>query len=129
MKKTPSLGEQEMDILKYVDAHSPISVRDVAQYFETEKNLARTTVLTVMERLRKKGFLSRAQLDGVFKYSSKIETSDLLSSKISDFVERTLGGSISPLFNYFISSSNLSADEITKLKEMASMLEKDKGAK
>lgn len=129
MKKTPSLGEQEMDILKYVDAHSPISVRDVAQYFETERNLARTTVLTVMERLRKKGFLSRAQLDGVFKYSSKFETSDLLSSKISDFVERTLGGSISPLFNYFISSSNLSADEIKKLKEMASMLEKDKGAK
>lgn len=129
MKKTPSLGEQEMDILKYVDAHSPISVRDVAQYFETEKNLARTTVLTVMERLRKKGFLGRAQLDGVFKYSSKIETSDLLSSKISDFVERTLGGSISPLFSYFISSSNLSDDEIKKLTEMASMLEKSKGEK
>ena len=129
MKKIPSLGEQEMEILKYIDAHSPISVRDVAIYFESEKKLARTTVLTVMERLRKKGFLSRAQQDGVFKYSSKIETNDLLSSKISDFVEKTLGGSVGPLFNYFISSSKLSEDEITKLKEMASRLEKSKEAK
>src|SRR3989338_4053240 len=129
MKKIPSLGEQEMDILKYIGAHSPISVREVAHFFELEKNLARTTVLTVMERLRKKGFLSRSQIDGVFKYSSKIKTGDLLTSKISDFVEKTLGGSIDPLFNYFISSSKLTSDEITKLKELASKLGKDSEAK
>lgn len=129
MKKIPSLGEQEMEILKYIDANSPISVREVALYFEDEKSLARTTVLTVMERLRKKGFLSRAKQDGVFKYASKIETDDLLSSKISDFVEKTLGGSVGPLFNYFISSSKLSEDEVTKLKEMASRLEKSKEVK
>lgn len=125
MAKFPSLGEQEMEILKYVDAHSPISVRDVAQHFEIEKKLARTTILTVMERLRKKGFLSRSQLNGVFKYTSKIETETLLTNRISDFVEKTLGGSVGPLFNYFISSSNLTAKEIVQLKEMASKLEKE----
>lgn len=125
MKKIPSLGEQEMDILKYVDAHSPISVREVAQHFEIEKRLARTTVLTVMERLRKKGFLSRSQSGGVFKYSSKIETDTLLTNKISDFVEKTLGGSVGPLFNYFMSSSKLTSEEINQLKEMASKLENE----
>lgn len=126
MKKIPSLGEQEMDILKYIDACSPISVRDVAQHFELEKKLARTTVLTVMERLRKKGFLARSQVDGVFKYSSKIETDTLLANKISDFVEKTLGGSVGPLFNYFLSSTKLSAKEIDQLKEMAAKLEEKK---
>lgn len=126
MKKMPSLGEQEMDILKYVSTNSPIAVRDVAQHFEQEKKLARTTVLTVMERLRKKGFLSRSQIDGVFKYTSKIKTGDILSSKISDFVEKTLGGSVGPLFNYFISSSNLTDEEVKKLKELASRLEQDR---
>ncbi len=126
MKKIPSLGEQEMDILKYISANSPIAVRDVAQHFEQEKKLARTTVLTVMERLRKKGFLSRSQTDGVFKYSSKIKTGDVLTSKISDFVEKTLGGSVGPLFNYFLSSSNLNEDEIKKLKELAEKLEQSR---
>lgn len=126
MKKIPSLGEQEMDILVYVGANSPISVRDVAQHFEQEKQLARTTVLTVMERLRKKGFLGRTQIDGVFKYTAKIETGDILSSKISDFVEKTLGGSVGPLFSYFISSSNLTDEEIQNLKELVLKLEQGK---
>jgi predicted transcriptional regulator len=124
MKKMPSLGEQEMDILKYIGENSPVSVRDAATYFEIEKQLARTTVMTVMERLRKKGFLNRTQIEGVFKYTSKIKTSDILSDKISNFVEKTLGGAVGPLFNYFLTSSNLSDAEVAKLKELVLKMEK-----
>ncbi len=127
MKKIPSLGEQEMEILRYIGEHSKTSVKDVAAHFEKEKGLARTTVLTVMERLRKKGFLSRSQIDGIFKYSAKIETAEVMTSKVSDFIEKTLGGSISPLFNYFLSSSKLSKEEISKLKELAAKLEEERG--
>lgn len=125
MKNIPSLGEQEMEILKYIDANSPLSVREVALHFEAQRNLARTTVLTVMERLRKKGFLSRTQMDGVFKYSSKIETEDLLAKKITDFIDKTLDGSFNPLFNYFISNSKLTTEEVEKLKEMAAKFESE----
>ena len=127
MKKVPSLGAQEMDILKYISEHPPLSVRQVAEHFEKQKNLARTTVLTVMERLRKKGFLSRAKVEGIFKYSAKFQTGDVLSSKISDFIETTLGGSFSPLLSFF-SDSNLSSQEIQQLKTLAKELEKKKGA-
>lgn len=124
MRKLPSLGEQEMDLLKYVAENSPASVREVATYFEKEKGLARTTVLTVMERLRKKGFLNRSKVDGVFKYAAKMETGDVLSHKVSDFIERTLGGSVSPLLSYFMSSaSNLSVEEIQQLKSLAAKLD------
>ena len=124
MKKMPRLGEQEMEILKYVNEQAPIAVRDVAEYFEKTRSLARTTVLTVMERLRKKGFLTRSQVGGVFQYSAKIETGDVLSSKVSDFVEKTLGGSMSPLLSYFLSSDKLSDDEIDQLKNLAAKLDK-----
>ena len=123
MKKIPSLGEQEMELLKYIAEFSPVTVRQAASHFEKEKGLARTTVLTVMERLRIKGFLSRMKVDGVFKYTAKFETGDVLSSKISDFVEKTLGGSVSPLLAYF-SSSKLSAEEADQLRAIAAKLEK-----
>ncbi len=45
-----------MEVLNYIGDHESVSVRDVAQHFEKEKGLARTTILTVMERLRKKVF-------------------------------------------------------------------------
>lgn len=129
MKKVPSLGEQELEILKYIESHSSISVREVASHFDREKNLARTTVLTVMERLRKKGFINRIQAQGIFKYSSKIKSGDIMKSKISDFVEKTLGGSVGPLLNYFISSSNLTVEELQKLKNLAESLKAKEGIK
>ncbi|MBX2988006.1 MAG: BlaI/MecI/CopY family transcriptional regulator [Bdellovibrionaceae bacterium] len=127
MKKVPSLGEQEMEILRYVDGHEPLSVRDVAVHFEKEKKLARTTVLTVMERLRKKGFLSRARENGIFQYRTKLETNEVLSDKVSNFIEKTLGGSVSPLFAYFVSSSKLTAEELSQLKDMMAKMEHKKG--
>ncbi len=129
MKKIPSLGEQEMEILKFVSENAPVSVRDVAQHFEATRDLARTTVLTVMERLRKKGFLTRSQIGGVFQYEARFETGDVLTSKVSDFVEKTLGGSVSPLLAYFSSSKSLSDEEITQLKELAAKLSDQGGRK
>jgi predicted transcriptional regulator len=128
MKKIPSLGEQEMDLLKYIGEHAPVSVREAAAHFEKEKGLARTTILTVMERLRKKGFVSRAKTDGVFKYSQKLRTGDVLTHKVSDFIERTLGGSAAPLINYFMDSKSLNDDEIRQLKALAAKLEKGSGS-
>lgn len=126
MKKMPSLGDLEMELLKYVSEQAPISVRDVASYFELEKNLARTTVLTVMERLRKKGFLVRQSVQGIYQYSPKVETADLIKSKITEFVNKTLGGSVSPLLTYFVASENLSDDEVQKLKSLVAKLEAKK---
>jgi predicted transcriptional regulator len=124
MKPAPNLGDQEMQILTYVSLHSPITVRDVAAHFEKEKNLARTTILTVIERLRKKGYLSRAKENGIFQYSVKVEQEKVLKQKVSDFIEKTLGGSVNPLFNYFLDSSKLSDDELRQLKKIAEKIER-----
>lgn len=34
MKLASSLGDQEMQILSYINDHSPVSVREVATHFE-----------------------------------------------------------------------------------------------
>ncbi len=124
MRKTPSLGEQEMALLKYISEQAPVSVRELAAHFEKERGLARTTVLTMTERLRKKGFLSRAKFDGIFQYSAKFETGDVMTGKVGEFIERTLGGSLSPLFNYFLTNKDLTKDELEQLKKMAAKLER-----
>ena len=118
MKNMPSLGEQEIEVLRYISQQGALSVRDAATYFEKHKGLARTTVLTVMERLRKKGYLARTKQDGLFVYAEKVETENVLKSRVGDFVEKTLGGSISPLLNYFAENKNISPDELSKLKEI-----------
>ncbi len=122
-----SLGEQEMELLRYIADQPPMTVRDVASHFEKEKGLARTTVLTVMERLRKKGYLKRAKNKGIFEYSPKFNTGDIIGRKVSEFIERTLNGSVSPLFSHFLKNKNLSEQEIQILKNLAAKLDQKLG--
>jgi predicted transcriptional regulator len=126
VKYLPSLGEQETEILRYISTHDGISVRDVANHFEKCKGLARTTILTVMERLRTKGFLARSKVDGIFKYTAKIETEIVMKGKVSEFIQKTLGGSVTPLINHFAGTKGLSEIEIEKLRAIVAEFDKKK---
>lgn len=123
MKNMPSIGEQEIEVLRFISQMGQVSVRDAATYFDEQRGLARTTIMTVMERLRKKGYLSRSKQDGLFVYSEKVETENVLKSRVGDFVEKTLGGSISPLLSYFAEHKNISPDELDKLQKILKSLD------
>ena len=117
------LGKAEWEILRYVIDRHPVTVREVADYAAETQGLARTTILTVMERLRKKHFLSRRKADGVFQYSPKIPLTDLLQGMIQQFVEHTLHGAMSPFFAYLSKSGDLSDKELEELKQLVGDLE------
>jgi predicted transcriptional regulator len=113
-----SIGEQELELLRYINDHEPISVGDVAARYGKENGLARSTVLTMMERLRKKGFLSREEGESVFIYRLAQSKHSVLKDLAAEFVERTLGGSVTPLLAYLAEAKNLKPDEIEQLRKL-----------
>ena len=125
----PNIGRAEMEILRYVSDHHPVSVRDVAGYVSATKGHVRTTVLNVMERLRKKGYLKRRKSNGIFQYSPSVPRAELLRSLVREFVERTLGGSLSPFVAYLTHEGNLNAEELAELRALVAELERDKPLK
>jgi predicted transcriptional regulator len=130
MKNMPSLGEQEIEVLTWISQTGKACVREAAQHFEKEKGLARTTILTVMETSSQKG-LSRSRKNKMayFFYSEKVEAKTVLKSRVGDFVEKTLGGSISPLLSYFAENKNITADELNKLHDILKSFEDKKGGR
>ena len=91
-----TIGDQELALLQYIGENEPTSVGEVAARFGEARGLARSTVLTMMERLRTKGYLQREQDEGVYRYSSTAEQQDVVNGAVGSFVEKTLQGSISP---------------------------------
>ncbi len=71
------LGQVQLEILQYVADHHPIRVGDVAEHFAKTAGKARTTVLTVMEKLREKGYLTRRKLRGTYHYSPKVSKNEV----------------------------------------------------
>ena len=116
VRKEQKVGRAELEILHYVQDHRSVTVRDVADHFAEARGHVRTTILNVMERLRKKGFLARKKVGGIFQYEPRVGKADLLQSLVRDFVEKTLGGSVSPFVAYLSRDARLSDDELAELK-------------
>ena len=118
-----TLGEQELEVLRFVTDHAPLSISAAAQHFSETHGLARTTILTVMERLRKKGYLTRKKEDGVFQYSPAVTKAELLGGLVQNFVEKTLHGSVSPFVAYLAKADNITENEINEIRQMLQELE------
>ena len=116
-------GSTEIELLRYIGDHHPISVGEVAEHVAKTTGQARTTVLTIMERLRKKGHLTRRQIGGVYRYSPKVSKPDLLRGLVKDFVDTTLGGSLSPFVAYLSENGPISEDDLATLKRLVQDLE------
>lgn len=124
--ETPHLGDQELEVLTYIAENAPIAAREVAEKFGEERKLARTTILTVIERLRKKGYLERVRTEGVYQYSPRVPQTEVVQGLVAQFVERTLGGSVSPVVAYLARTRGLSDQDVAELEALVQEIQERK---
>jgi predicted transcriptional regulator len=122
MADPAKIAPAELEILRYVMDHQPVTVRQAADAMAERRGLARTTVQTLMERLRTKGHLKRKSVGGVNQYSLCVPKRALLSRLVGDFVENSLGGSISPFVAYLSERANLSQNQAAELERIIDQL-------
>lgn len=117
-----SIGEQELALLRHIADRGGVTVGEAADEFGAARGLARSTVLTMMERLRRKGQLSRRSLDGVYRYRARTSSAELMKRAVQRFVERNLDGSVSPFLAYLSDSPRVSERELHELEEIVAKL-------
>jgi predicted transcriptional regulator len=118
-----SIGDQELTLLQHVQEQGEVSIRDVATQFAESRGLARSTVLTMMERLRAKGYLKRRRSNGVFRYSTTAAKDDVVQGAVASFVEKTLQGSVSPFVAWMSRRGKISDEEFAALEALVEKLQ------
>ena len=118
-----TIGDQELALLQYIGENEPASVGEVAAGFGEPRGLARSTILTMMERLRSKAYLQREQADGVYRYQTTAEQQDVVQGAVATFVEKTLQGSVSPFVAWMAEKAEVSDDELAELEALVSRLQ------
>ena len=83
----------------------------------------------MMERLRKKGYLSRRQIAGVYRYAPRSAPSMTLLEAVRTFVDRTLGGSLAPFMAYLGERERISEKELAELEAVLAKLHPQRGKK
>lgn len=119
----PSIGDRELGLLAYLAEHEPASVAEVMAGYGEPHGLARSTVLTMMERLRAKGYLNRQQRAGVYAYTTTTQPLDVMRGAVANFVDKTLRGSVSPFVNWMAERGEVSDNELAELEALVAQLQ------
>lgn len=128
-RRVQSIGDQELALLRFVDEAGHATVGQAAERFGVPRGLARSTVLTMMERLRKKSHLRRRLVDGVYRYTPSTAPRAAVRQAVQSFVDRTLGGSITPFVSYLAEREHLSDEELVELQALVTKLRRGRGRK
>ena len=118
-----SIGDQELALLQYLAEQGDASVGEVASGYGEPRGLARSTVLTMMERLRAKSYLRRRKAGGVYRYSTATQPGDVMRSAVGQFVANTLQGSVSPFVAWMSERAQVSDDELAELESLVADLQ------
>jgi BlaI family transcriptional regulator, penicillinase repressor len=83
----------ELECLKALWSIGEGTVHDVQRVIANKRKLAYTTVMTVMDRLEKRGAVSRRKQGRSFVYLPKLRREELQRSAVKEMVERFFEGS------------------------------------
>jgi|HubBroStandDraft_1064217.scaffolds.fasta_scaffold505006_1 BlaI family penicillinase repressor len=94
----------ELECLKALWGLGEGTVRDVREILVGNRNLAYTTVMTVLDRLEKRGGVSRRKQGRSFLYVPKVSQDALRRYAVKELVDTFFGGSEEALRSYLQSS-------------------------
>lgn len=115
VKKQENLGELELEVMKILWHQGKSSVLQVSEKLSKQKGYARTTILTIIQRLHKKGFLKRKKEDGVYRYEPTQKRQQVMGRLLSQFIDRVFDGSSTSLVQQ-MTGANMSEEEMDQIK-------------
>ncbi len=85
------LGELESRLMRLCwDAEGPLTAREIHELLREDHPVSPLTSTTVLNRLVRKGFLSRARVSGRLHFSARLDESDFVSQASRRAVEGIL---------------------------------------
>jgi BlaI family penicillinase repressor len=116
--KSPTLTEQELEIMKIVWAREVATVRDVYEALLERRKIAYTTVMTMMKILEQKKYLLKTQEDRAYIYRPAKPKNQVIKGMVREFVNRVFNGSAEPLLVHLIEDQRLSEKDLEEITHM-----------
>src|ERR1700686_3084998 len=116
--KTPTLTEQELEIMKIVWERDRATVRDVYETMLERRKIAYTTVMTMMKILEQKKYLRKSQDDRAFVYRPTKPKKQVIQGMVREFVDRVFNGSAEPLLLHLMEDQRLSEEDFNQIRAM-----------
>lgn len=116
------LGETEMEVLRHVWALGEASVADVHSTILKDRAVAYTTVMTVMKKLARKGFLHCNSSGSKYLYTPARAPARVRQELVQDLLDQVFQGSASALVQTLVRSEQIPPGERAEIQELLKSL-------
>ncbi len=114
--KTEQLTPLELEIMHVLWETGPANVQTVQQ--KLKRDLAYTTVQTMLNILHRNGKAKRTQKDRAYFYKPAVSRKQVLSKHVVDVVDRLFGGSAESLVMSLVETKHLTAAKLARLHKL-----------
>jgi BlaI family penicillinase repressor len=112
------LGELQLRILEVLWEKPDASVGDVHAALKPERDLAYTTIATMLRKMEARGLVTHREDGRSFLYRAAVEADDVNRSAGEHFVERLFEGSLADAVSHLLTSREVSRAELDQLEKL-----------
>lgn len=118
-------AEFELQVLGVLWEHGPMTVRGVMERLTDGRERAYTSVLSVMQVMKKKGLLrtSRKKEGLAHIFEPKVERGDVVQPMFQGLVNRVFGGRATDAVQSLLSGADVQAEDLDEIRRFLDEME------
>ena len=110
--------ELELEILKVMWRIGPATVRQVRDELAAVRDLAYTSVMTMMTIMAGKGYVQRSKSGRSYVYQASFQKQRTSLSMLQDIVDRVFGGSTTAVMQHLLETSDIDDEELKQIRSL-----------
>jgi predicted transcriptional regulator len=118
MVRSKKLSELQMAVMRILWDQGEATVAEVHEALQAERDLAMTTVATILSRLEKQGVLAHRSQGRQFIYRPAVPEHEVRRSMLADLTERLFSGDAAALVSQLLSAREVGPDELARMKAL-----------
>ena len=117
MPETHDLTDLQLDILRALWERGEATVTEVTESLRTSRDLAPTTVATLLSRLERKGAISHRTEGRTYIYRAEITERDVRKTMLSR-ITSVFEGDVAALMSQLLDERDITASEIARVRKL-----------
>ncbi len=114
----PPLTESQLEVMQRIWERGEATATDVWKDLSADRQVARNTILTVMDRLAKRGWLKKRSVANAHVYSATVARNRVLGNVVSKLVDNVFEGSADALVMALLDGRGVSEEEAKRIRKM-----------
>lgn len=118
MDDVPRISDAEWRVMRVVWKRGRATTNEVIEALEHTSDWKPKTIMTMLNRLTKKGVLAFDKKGRAHDYYALVPETKCIRAESHSFLQRVYGGALKPMLANFLQEGNLSEEEIGELRKM-----------